>query len=50
MCEDVIKFYDSCYFVRKKYVLKSLDEREIQRKEERTKFIENLISKANQDK
>ena len=33
-----------------KYVLKSLDEREIQRKEERTKFIENLISKANQDK
>ena len=33
-----------------KYVLKSLDEREVQRKEERTKFIENLISKANQDK
>lgn len=33
-----------------KYVLKSLEEREVQRKEERTKFIENLISKANQDK
>ncbi len=28
MCEDVIKFYDSCYFVRKKYVLKSLEQNE----------------------
>ena len=33
-----------------KYILKSLDEREIQRKEEQTKFIENIIRKANQDK
>lgn len=28
MCEDVITFYDSCYFVRKKYVLKSLEQNE----------------------